>query len=293
MSETSVFQFLEGAFSQILGERLKILKVQPQGGGCINDAYCVSTEKGRYFVKSNESMAPDMFEKEAEGLRLLHRSQTVRVPGIIGYGGYQGKGFLILEYLTPSRLSIDYWQKLGKELAMLHQVTGEQHGLAYDNYIGRLKQVNNYTSSWVGFFTENRLETQLKLAYVNGHVDGLFVDRFRKLYEQLPSLLPELPPSLLHGDLWSGNVHRGPDGHAWLIDPAVYHGSREIELAFTHLFGGFDQGFYSSYVGHFPLEPGFEERIALYNLYPLLVHVNLFGASYLSGIKQTLKRYIG
>ena len=292
MSETSLFQFLEGALSQVLGRRPKVLETRRLGGGCIHQACYIKTGEQAYFVKWNESVAPDMFGKEADGLRLLSETRTVRIPEVMGSGSYLGKDFLVLEYLTPAASAHNYWEKLGEELAMLHLVRGKQHGLAYDNYIGRLDQVNAHSDSWVGFFIEHRLKEQLALACRQGLINQKLADKFEGLYELLPDLIPELQPSLLHGDLWSGNVHRGADGHAWLIDPAVYYGSREVELAFTYLFGGFDPNFYASYAHHFPLEPGFEERIALYNLYPLLVHVNLFGKGYLSGIEQTLSKYV-
>ena len=161
----------------------------------------------------------------------------------------------------------------------------------HSNYIGRLPQRNAFEETWVDFFIEHRLEVQLGLAIYNGHVDSFYADRFRSIYAVLPDEFPDERPCLLHGDLWSGNVMIGPKGEPVILDPAVFYGHREAELAFTRMFGGFDPYFYSAYNEATPLEVGFESRIDLYNLYPLLVHVNLFGTSYLSGVERTLKRF--
>ncbi|MEL7006538.1 MAG: fructosamine kinase family protein, partial [Bacteroidota bacterium] len=150
---------------------------------------------------------------------------------------------------------------------------------------------SGFNESWIDFFIKERLEKQLRLAYSRELVDNNFLHKFRSLYLHLPNILINEPPSLLHGDLWSGNYLINSHGNASIIDPAVYYGNREIELAFTHLFGGFDSRFYQSYQEAWPLESGFENRMEIYNLYPLLVHVNLFGTSYLSGVLQVLKKY--
>jgi len=198
--------------------------------------------------------------------------------------------FLLLEFIEQRRRAPGYWEVLGHQLAQLHKCSAPSHGLDHNNYIGSLAQSNKTHRSWLTFFIEERLSPLLKLAIDDHHAPGVWMRKFETLYARLPSLLPDGRPSLLHGDLWSGNVITGHDGLPCLIDPAVYYGHREADLAMTHLFGGFEDGFYSSYESLYPLPTGFSERIDLYNLYPLLVHFNLFGASYAERITNILKR---
>lgn len=284
-------QFFEQALFIATGQNLVVKEMQLKSGGCINQTVRLKTSAGDYFIKWNESAEEDMFAAEAKGLGLLQQAAALPVPEVIGQGRVAEKSFLLLQYVDSRTPRKDYWQQLGQGLASLHRHTRPRYGLDHNNYIGRLPQNNDPMDNWVEFFIQRRLEPQLGLAYYQQQVGEEFLARFRKLYDRLPRLLPEEPPALLHGDLWSGNVLAGPEGAAWLIDPAVYYGHREAELAFTHLFGGFDSLFYSAYQEAYSLQAGFDERMALYNLYPLLVHVNLFGAGYLSGIEQTLKRY--
>jgi len=188
-------------------------------------------------------------------------------------------------------MTSDYWTDFGHKLAGLHRCSKENFGLDHDNYIGSLPQSNGSSSTWVEFFINQRLRVQLTLAKNGNNIPSQLLQSFDKLIQKIPDWLPEEKPALLHGDLWSGNVMVGSDGKVCLIDPAVYYGHREIELAFTTLFGGFDQSFYHAYNEEFPLAQGYEDRFDIYNLYPLLVHVNLFGSSYLSGIQTILDRF--
>lgn len=285
--------FFQQALFIATGQSLQVKDMQLVGGGCISQAVRISTAAGEYFIKWSETAddAP-MFETEARGLGLLRQTEALPIPQVVGQGQVEGKPFLLLEYLESSSPKKDYWQNLGQGLAALHDHTQESWGLSLNNFIGRLPQANEPMKDWIPFFVERRLEPQVSLAYYNQLIDKAFLERFRRLYPKLPDLLVSDSPALLHGDLWSGNVVTGPDGRAWIIDPAVYYGHREIELAFTKLFGGFDPAFYAAYEEVKPLEKGSEERFQLYNLYPLLVHVNLFGAGYLSGIERTLKRFL-
>ena len=285
-------QFFEQALFIATGQQLQIEEMQIAGGGCINQTVLLKTKQGDYFIKWNEQADPEMFETEAKGLDLLRQANALPVPAVIGKGKVAGKSFLLLQYLESRSPRKDYWQQLGQGLAALHGSSQELYGLDYNNYIGRLPQNNEPLLDWVEFFIKRRLEPQLGLAYYKQQIDKSFLDRFRQLYPRLKELLQQEAPALLHGDLWSGNVMAGPDGAAWIIDPAVYYGHREVEIAFTKLFGGFDQQFYAAYQEAKPLEKGYEDRFDLYNLYPLLVHVNLFGAGYLSGVERTMKRFI-
>jgi fructosamine-3-kinase len=227
-----------------------------------------------------------MFEAEAHGLNLLADKGLITIPHVIKYGCNDGKAYLLLEFIQSAYRQKHYWKSLGEQLAKLHRNTHGSFGLHFNNFIGALPQSNECMPSWIDFFVEKRLKVQAGLAYYNGLVGKDLLKKFERLYEKLPSILPEEQPALLHGDLWSGNVMVNSEGLPCLIDPAVYYGNREIELAFTQLFGGFDDDFYQAYQATFPLLPDFDERIEIYNLYPLLVHVNLFGRSYLSGVER-------
>lgn len=284
--------FFESALFQTTGQDHQIKDALPVSGGDINHAVRLVTNHDTFFFKYNSTDVGDLFEKEALGLRLLSSTKTLPVPTVYGTGTASTYHFLLMEYLPKQAPGLSFWKDFGSSLAEMHQHTQSQFGLDHDNHIGKLPQKNTLSDSWIDFFINNRLEVQLGLAIYNGHVDQPYAENFRKLYAQLPGLLPDEPPALLHGDLWSGNFMCGPGSQAWIYDPAVYYGHREMELAFTRLFGGFDHQFYDSYHEAYPLEPGLEERTEIYNLYPLLVHVNLFGTSYLSGINRTLRRFL-
>jgi fructosamine-3-kinase len=283
----------EGILSQAFNNRrIRVKGYSSIGGGCIHTAVKVSTDQDVFFIKYNQRKDEDMFEKEYLGLKVLRNAGALRIPEPLAHGLYESQSFLVTEFMEEGPHQPDFWEKFGQDLAGLHQNRQDRYGFEHDNYIGRLPQKNTYYENWIDFFIEMRLEVQLKTAIDRARVDASFSRKFRKFLEQLPDLLPSERPSLLHGDLWSGNFMTGPDGHAVLIDPAVYYGHREIELSFTRMFGGFDRHFYESYENTFPLEPGFEERVAIYNLYPYLVHVNLFGTSYLAGVERVLNRYV-
>ena len=206
--------------------------------------------------------------------------------------GIAGKySFLVLEYVSSSTRNDDFWESFGASMAALHRHMNESYGLDHDNYIGSLKQINNQYDDWTSFFIEERLKRQLKLGFNNGYLNVSHDRQFENLFKELDSIFPNEPPSLLHGDMWSGNFIVGEDGHACIFDPAVYYGNREVEIAFTGLFGGFEEAFYDGYNAVYPLEKDFESRKDVYNLYPLLVHLNLFGTSYLSRIESILSKY--
>ncbi|MDE0470602.1 MAG: fructosamine kinase family protein, partial [Ekhidna sp.] len=196
-----------------------------------------------------------------------------------------------LEWINGGVISDQFWASLGGQLAIMHQTDAGKFGLDHDNYIGELPQSNAQHERWTDFFITERLEPQLKFAKDTHLVDKPILDGFQKLYNCLDRLVPKESPSFIHGDLWSGNFLCNANQKPVLIDPAVHYGHRETELAFTTMFGGFQQIFYDVYMEQYPLEKGFEERIHIHNLYPLLVHLNLFGSSYLNEIKRTLKKF--
>ena len=257
-------------------------------GGCINSGGKLTTSVGNFFLKWNDAKKfPNMFQAEASGLNLLHSAQAVYVPKVIGTSIEGSFQFILLEFIE-GRISEDYWRKLGTGLAAQHKVKSEMAGLDHSNYIGSLSQINTQQKSWIEFFINHRLEAQLKLITA---IDSSLSKNFESLFTRLPELLPEEPHSLLHGDLWSGNLIATAQGRPCLIDPAVYFGNREAEISFTLLFGGFDDEFYATYHEAVPLQKGFRERVPIYNLYPLLVHANLFGGSYLSQVKSIIKKW--
>ncbi|GAB3539138.1 fructosamine kinase family protein [Spirosoma fluminis] len=285
------FSFFESILFMALGQTVEVIETQFLSGGDINMAAQVFSSEGVFFVKWNQAEHQDMFEAEAKGLNLLRQTDALFIPQVIGYGQQADKSYLILEYIDSGAPTKKYWDSLGQAVAELHSHTQPKFGLNFGNYIGSLPQTNTPTLNGPDFFFEHRLRPQAGMALYKGLLSKDIYDALFRLRDRLPELLPNERPALLHGDLWSGNVMITEAGQPALIDPAVYYGFREADLAFTKLFGGFDQRFYDAYNEAFPLADGFDERIAIYNLYPLLVHVNLFGSGYVSGIERVLKQF--
>jgi len=263
------------------------------GGGCINHGGRLATSQGVYFLKWNDLQKfPGMFAAEAKGLSLLRKSNALEIPEVIYTGNAGSFQFLLLEYIEEGKRDRNYWKNMGEGLAVLHRTSANEFGLDHDNYIGSLSQKNRKSTFWVEFFVEQRLKVQLKIARDANRIDHGLSKQFDALFSKLPSLLPEEPPSLLHGDLWGGNIMVTSAGQPCLIDPAVYYGHREADLAMTQLFGGFDSSFLESYQEFYPLHVGYEDRFELYNLYPLLVHVNLFGGGYRRQVVSIVERFV-
>ena len=270
----------------------KIISTRPLSGGCINHVHQLVTTSGTFCIKYNLREAfPGMFESESLGLSTLERADEIAVPGVIITGASSRYSFIVLEYISSSRPIAGFMEDFGHSLARLHRHSADYFGFEADNYMGALPQVNHKHSEWVSFFREERLEKQVQIALAKGYLNEHDSGCFSRLYSRLPDLLCMEPPSLLHGDLWNGNYMVSATGKACLIDPAVYYGHREIDLAMTTLFGGFGPGFYSAYQEEFPLENGWQERFGIYNLYPLLIHLNLFGTSYLGSIREIIRRF--
>lgn len=274
------------------GKTLKLLDFSFFGGGCINHGGKLETTQGDYFLKWNDlKKFPNMFKAEAQGLQLLSTTNTLRIPKVVVASETNEHQFLLLECIASAKPSDSYSINLGEKLASLHRFRAKVYGLDHGNYIGSLPQYNGFRQDWIDFFIHERLEIQLQIAEKRGLVDSQLRNQFLNLYQRLPDLIPKEKPSLIHGDLWSGNVITDESGEPCLIDPAVYYAHREMDLAMTKLFNGFTDQFYSSYNNAFPLEPGFGERCDIYNLYPLLVHVNLFGGAYVQSVIGILKRF--
>lgn len=288
----SLIELLAELLSVHCGQPVDIEEAFPVGGGSINDAWRLETDAGRFFLKTNSAdRFPSMFEAEADGLRRLRDAGPLRVPEVIAHGEDHDDSFLLLEWIEGGVKGPGFWSDFGRCLAQLHRHTQERFGLERDNYIGSLVQRNTPENDWASFLIHQRLEPQLKLARDRKRVEAGMAFRFERLFHQLDELFPAEPPALLHGDLWSGNFLCDNKGRPVLIDPAVYYGPREMDLAMTRLFGGFDEALYTAYHAEWPLEHGWEERVDLWNLYPLLVHVNLFGGVYVAQVEAVLRRF--
>lgn len=258
-------------------------------GGSINSCFKVTTARGIFFLKENDAHKfPGMFEAEAKGLQLLRSTNTFYVPEVISLENEKGISRLFLPWLE--RKNTGDWHEAGKMLAKLHKNTAGFFGLDHSNYTGSLPQPNALKNSWAEFFASERILSQLKLAYESRKIDAALLKQGENFCAEIQNIFPEEKPALLHGDLWSGNFFFSTKGPA-VFDPAVYYGHREMDLAMTKLFGGFDAGFYEGYELEFPLEKSWKQRIDLCNLYPLLVHVNLFGGSYVNDVKEILKNF--
>ncbi|MEN8225451.1 MAG: fructosamine kinase family protein [Bacteroidota bacterium] len=292
MLPPSLSEEVSALLSARTGTSTEIIGASSLSGGSINDAFQIETNSGNYFLKYNQASAyPGMFEQEAKGLALLQEAKEIRVPGLIASGEAGKHSFLLLEYLDSAVKTKDFWEKFGRELAALHKHSSDTFGLDHDNYIGSLKQYNSPHSSWLDFFREERLIVQMEMAGKAGLMRPHLRQSFERLFNKLDEIFPIEPPSLIHGDLWSGNYMVDDKGQACIIDPAVYYGFREMDIGMSRLFGVFGSAFYDSYHESWPMAPGWRERVEICNLYPLMVHVNLFGAGYLGSVESILMRF--
>ncbi len=266
---------------------------RPVGGGDIDEAARLETDRGVYFVKWNVRRHLHTFEPEARGLELLAGAKALRVPRVIAL--IDQPPALVLEWIELGSTKSAAAEALGRGLAQQHRSIGAMYGLDHDNTIGANPQINTPTSSWIDFYRNRRLGEQAKLARARGHLTPDRARRLDAIMSQLDRWLDEsiAAPSLLHGDLWGGNYVIDVEGDPVLIDPAVYYGDREAEIAFTELFGGFSPRFYAAYNDAWPLDRGYADRRDLYNLYHLLNHLNLFGEGYGGSVDAILRRYIG
>lgn len=254
------------------------IRSEAVAGGCINQAYRLTRGKSRYFVKLNRADRISMFEDEADGLKALAAAGVIRTPTTLGHGVSGDKAYLLLEYIDLGGSGDP--ALAGRQLAELHRQTGTRFGWHRDNTLGSTPQPNTPNDSWAVFWQQYRLGHQLDLAAHRGE-GGKVQQLGRRLLEQVPELLDHDPlPSLLHGDLWSGNFAYDREGTPVIFDPAVYYGDRETDLAMSELFGGFPATFYNAYNETWPLPPGYPVRKRLYNLYHILNHLNLFGGGY-------------
>ncbi len=288
----------EDAVRKWIGDSASISSIHPVFGGDINSSYALSLLDGReLFIKTNRRDSLPMFLAEEAGLKAMAETGTIRVPETIGAGVTNEGAYLLMEFIKESRRSGDFWESFACNLAYMHSsdasafTVGKRFGFSIDNTIGATRQINTPCDSFIELFTDYRLKVQFEMA------DHYFSVSDKKKIEALLLKLPDIlvepsRPALIHGDLWSGNFITGDDGQAMLIDPAVYVGHPEADIAMTELFGGFDRRFYAAYKETGLLAYGYDDRRDLYNLYHLLNHLNLFGPSYYTSVMRTISGYV-
>ena len=265
------------------------------GGGCIANATRLDTDDGVFFLKYGRGAVAMTFPAEAASLRALREAESpLVIPTVLAAEDEAGEcpGFLLTEWIETGTKGVRFWESFGQSMAALHRHTAGRYGFDQSNFIGRLPQHNTWADTWPAFFRLNRLEAQMALADAFKRWPSGWTRALVNLCDLLDELLPKQPPaSILHGDLWSGNFLVTPTGRAALIDPAAYYGHREADLAMTELFGGFPDRFYQAYREAWPLEPGYDIRREIYNLYHLINHLNHFGSSYAVAVESTLKKF--
>lgn len=286
------WQIIAEHIAQVTGSAFDPLEPRHVGGGCINTAVRLTDGASAYFVKLNQASLLDMFEAEADGLRAMAETGTIRVPTPVCSGITENQSYLVMEFIEMGQAGRKGRVNAGRRLAEMHRASWERFGWHRDNTIGSTPQPNTPDSSWIDFWREHRLGFQLRLAARNGF-GGSLQRRGERLLDGFQHLIDHDPaPSLLHGDLWGGNLAYDQDGQPVIFDPAVYYGDREADLAMTELFGGFGNAFYDAYRESWPLAPGYATRKILYNLYHILNHLNLFGGGYLGQASAMIDRLL-
>ncbi|WP_185782554.1 fructosamine kinase family protein [Croceivirga lutea] len=272
---------------------IRVNSIRAVSGGDISAAYGITADTEQFFCKVNGSpQGLALFEAEQQGLQALRKTKTISVPKVLWCGTFEGNAILVMEHITAKQASATDLEKLGQQLAVLHQLSAPPtFGFSNANFIGSLPQQNRTHSKWVDFFVQERLVPQFKLARDTQLVTATELPTESKLLKRCEALFPEVQPALLHGDLWSGNYLISENGEPYLIDPSVYYGHAEVDIAMTRLFGGFGQRFYDAYHEIRPEVSGCNERTALYQLYYLLAHLNMFGVSYKNSVLEIVKRY--
>lgn len=285
-------EHLTQRFTDFFSDTTSIHNHIPVHGGDINQAFMLETSKGKFLIKINSALfGLDMFEKEARGLITLADAGCIKVPRPLFDGKFHQQIFLVMEYIDTGNPAENFWDNFGERIACLHHQTGNNHGLDYPNYIGKIVQPNFTHDNWPVFYANERILHFADKALSKNLIDNEQMKEIEKLSGKFSDIFPEEKPSLLHGDLWSGNFMEASNGLAAIFDPAVYYGNREMDIAMSLLFGGFDRKFYEAYQYHFPLQQGWEQRVELCQLYPLLVHLILFGGHYHQQVMDVIKKY--
>lgn len=278
----------------VISERLEeeVVSTKPLSGGSISSAYLINTTKSQYFIKVNcADDAIKMFHEEQKGLNAIESTNTIAVPHVQFVGTHNKKAFIVMDYVESIRPTPSDYSRLGAELAKMHEVHSNEFGFFSDNFIGSLPQSNTLHNTWTEFYWSERILPQIQLALNAGLLTNEEVPSKEQFTELFDSFVKDVKPSLLHGDLWGGNYLISNEATPYFIDPAVYYGHSMVDIAMSQLFGSFGSEFYNSYHKTIPKSDHYDEQIDLYQLYFLLVHLNLFGKGYYSSVSNILKRY--
>ncbi|MEX2597781.1 MAG: fructosamine kinase family protein [Salibacteraceae bacterium] len=279
--------------AETLGVYSDRLKIMPVDGGSINDSYKIEHDGQRFFMKCNQAQRfSDMFSLEQKGLQILKTANAFRIPEVIGVYEHKDLSILYLEFIDQGPSKPDFCELFAERLIALHANSSDLFGLGHHNYIGSLPQNNTPYQDWGNFFVEQRIKPQLISARNTGQVDRSDLLLFDKLFSRIDDFFPKEAPSLIHGDLWSGNYMSDKSGDPVIFDPAIYFGHRYMDLGMMRLFGGFDQRIFDLYAAKAMLDHDWKTGSEIANLYPLLVHVNLFGSGYISQVRSILRHYV-
>ncbi len=265
-----------------------LVEAKPLSGGDINDVFLLKCKEGDFVIKlNNTSKFPEMFSAEARGLQLLEKTNSFKIPQVIATATLENNSYLLMEFISTGEKSKFFWEEFAQNLAKLHKTSQPQFGLNHDNYIGSLPQTNQHCATASEFYISQRLQPQFKMAADK----GFMFKELNAFYKNISEEIPNERPSLIHGDLWGGNYMISEEGKPVLIDPATSFAPREMDLAMMKLFGGFSQEVFVHYNSNFPIKSDWENRLPLWQLYYLLVHLNLFGSGYLSRVKSIISKY--
>jgi fructosamine-3-kinase len=301
----ALFNYISQQLSAHFNQSIQIRSHYQVFGGDINQTYHLQTNIGSFFLKLNDGILKDMFQKEFEGLQLLHQTKTIKIPKPVLYGNFtnaviptkvgifSGKkqNFLITEFIERGNVSKNFWPTFAQQLAALHKYSNDCFGFSTNNYIGSLHQQNHFCNTWSEFYATQRIMPLIQLAFSQNKCSKTDLVLTEQLCKRFRDLFPAEQPSLVHGDLWSGNFMSNDTGKPVIYDPAVYFGNREMDIAMSLLFGGFDKSFYTYYNEILAFQPGWKQRIPICQLYPLLVHLVLFGGHYYYSVMNIIKQY--
>lgn len=281
-----------GWVKDVFSRELGIEKITPVSGGSTALGFKLQGYGSNYFLKINPHPGyRDMLEKEALSLKVLENLESIKVPKVHHVGRQQNVDYMLMDWIDRREPDTLFWENFGIEMAMLHQKKYPFYGFITDNYIGTLRQSNLGCTTWAEFFIEHRLVPLVGEAFDRDVIDQLTVQKFEALYNRVSDIFEEEQASLIHGDFWYGNYMCDSQAKPVLIDPASYFGNRVMDIAMSQLFGGFPDVFYHAYNAIWHLPPGWKESVEIANLYPLLVHANMFGGSYGQMIKNILYRF--
>jgi fructosamine-3-kinase len=284
---------LKMVLDKLLLKPVQVYSIHHLGGGEVNYAYRVITDKGVYFVKVHDSKNyPRFFEKELNGLLALKETNTIDVCEPIGTMEIGSNSFLALDYEDAAPMAVNFWEQLGNDMASLHCQTNRYFGFVEDNFLGQCLQINHRMTNWGQFYIKNRLLPNVRAVAEKHLMDANEIKLFEKFFNLVEFAFPEEQPSLLHGDFWKEHVISNAEGKPCLLNPAVYYGHREMDIAKTKMVGTFPQGFYDAYNAAYPLQKDWEDRLDFCKMYYHLVNLNIYGSAYLQNVQQILHKWV-